>query len=367
MTSLTAWFGMYGWLVEAALSLALTAAALFVWVRIQRFLSQRAKATAQVWDDIVLRAVSAPIVALILVLGAQQIIAAAGGIFANYQEISRVFSVVRSVAFAVAIFWALLRLTGGVEQHYRHNTLFIGGRQMDVGVTFGIFRGIRIIIFAIAALTVMDAFGVSITGILAFGGLGGVVFGFAAKDMLANFFSGMVIFWERPFVIGDWIRCPESNIEGVVEKIGWRVTQLRTFDQRPLYVPNAVFSNQVIENPQRMRNRRIYEYMGLRYEDIDKLPAVLEDIRTMLKVHEEIDQEQIQIVAFDCYGDSTLNFFIYAMTRTTMWVKFHAIKGDVLLHVAAIVKKHGAEFAFPTRTVHLATNTAASGANAPEE
>ena len=101
-----------------------------------------------------------------------------------------------------------------------------------------------------------------------------------------------------------------------------------------------------------MTNRRIYETMGLRYDDMNKMPAVLKDIRAMLGSHSDLDQTQIQMVNFDCYGDSSLNFFIYTMTRTTKWEEFHRIKEDILLQIAAIVAKHGAEFAFPTRTLH---------------
>ena len=58
---------------------------------------------------------------------------------------------------------------------------------------------------------------------------GGAIVAFAAKDTLSNFFSGIIVFTERPFVVGDWIRCPGTEVEGVVEKIGWRMTQMRTF------------------------------------------------------------------------------------------------------------------------------------------
>lgn len=68
-----------------------------------------------------------------------------------------------------------------------------------------------------------------------------------------------MIYFDRPFKVGDWIRSPDRQIEGTVERIGWRMTIIRTFDKRPLYVPNSVFSSIVVENPSRMLNRRIYE------------------------------------------------------------------------------------------------------------
>ena len=69
-----------------------------------------------------------------------------------------------------------------------------------------------------------------------------IAIGFAAKDLLSNFFGGLFIYLDRPFAVGDWIRSPDREIEGTVEQIGWRVTRIRTFDKRPLYIPNSVFS-----------------------------------------------------------------------------------------------------------------------------
>ena len=82
--------------------------------------------------------------------------------------------------------------------------------------------------------------------------MGGIAVGFAARDLLANFLGGLSIFMDRPFAVGDWIRSPDREIEGTVEDVGWRVTRIRTFDQRPLYVPNSVFSTVALENPSRL-------------------------------------------------------------------------------------------------------------------
>jgi len=66
----------------------------------------------------------------------------------------------------------------------------------------------------------MQTLGFSIAGALTFGGIGGIAIGFAAKDMLSNFFGGLMIYLDRPFKTGDWIRSPDREIEGVVEEIG---------------------------------------------------------------------------------------------------------------------------------------------------
>ncbi|MDW3139099.1 mechanosensitive ion channel family protein, partial [Vibrio sp. 1288] len=184
-----------------------------------------------------------------------------------------------------------------------------------------------------------------LSGLLTFGGVGGLIVGLAAKDLLSNFFGGLMIYFDRPFKVGDWIRSPDRQIEGTVERIGWRMTSIRTFDKRPLYVPNSVFSNIVVENPSRMLNRRIYEVVGLRYDDADKVPEIITAVREMLKNHKDIDTRQTLIVNFDTFGPSSLNFFIYTFTKTVNWVRYHEVKQDVLLKVVGIIKEHNADIA----------------------
>ena len=135
-------------------------------------------------------------------------------------------------------------------------------------------------------LTVMQLFDYSVSGLLAFGGIGGIAVGFAAKDLLANFFGGLMIYLDRPFSVGDWIRSPDKEIEGTVEDIGWRLTRIRTFDKRPLYIPNSIFASISVENPSRMSNRRIYEKIGIRYDDMSKMNTIVTEVKLMLQKHE---------------------------------------------------------------------------------
>ena len=101
-----------------------------------------------------------------------------------------------------------------------------------------------------------------------------------------------------------------------------------------------------------MDNRRIFETIGVRYDDFGVLPAIVGDVREMLENHSEIDTSQTLMVNFDRFGDSSLNFFIYAFTRTRVWTEYHAVKQEVLLKIGEIIEGHGASIAFPTRTLH---------------
>lgn len=212
---------------------------------------------------------------------------------------------------------------------------------------------LKLTVFVITGIVVLSALNVDLTGLIAFGGVGGIAVGFAAKDILGNVLGGLMLYMDKPFAPGDWIRSPDRNIEGVVQKIGWRMSVIETFDKRPLYIPNGAFSNIAIENPSRMSHRRIFETIGVRYADVNHVADITESIRKMLQAHPDIDEQETLIVNFNVFNQSTLDIMIYAFTHTREWVKYHAVKEAVLLQVAQIVAQMGAEMAFPTRTLYV--------------
>lgn len=210
-----------------------------------------------------------------------------------------------------------------------------------------------IMILIIAGFMILDILDVPFQALLAFGGIGSLAVTWAAKDVIANFFGGAMIFVNRPFIVGDWIKSPNKNFEGVVEEIGWYMTRIRLFERIPTFIPNAVITDAIVENPGRMYNRRIKKTIGVRYNDVNKVPEIVENIRKMLKTHKEIDQSQFLFVHFVDFGPYSLDINIYTFTKTTKWEKFRIIQQDVLLKVAKIIEDCGAEIAFPTNTVHL--------------
>ncbi len=214
-------------------------------------------------------------------------------------------------------------------------------------------RIIKITIIVVLVLLYGEHFGMSLSGLLTFGGIGGLAVGMAGKDILSNFFSGIMLYFDRPFSIGDWIRSPDRNIEGTVAEIGWRITKIKTFDNRPLYVPNSLFSSISVENPGRMTNRRITTTIGLRYEDAAKVGVIVEAVREMLKNHAAIDQRQTLLVYFNQFADSSLNIMVYCFTKTTVWAEWLAAQQDVYLKIIDIVQSHGADFAFPSQTLYM--------------
>ena len=256
------------------------------------------------------------------------------------------------VVLIILLSWALLRTISQVESNFL-DPMKTRIKAVDPTSVTAVGRLLRIITLIITVLIIIEVLGFSISGLLAFGGAGGLIAGYGAKDMLANLFGGLFIYMDKPFGVGDWVRSPDKNIEGTVEYIGWRQTRIRTFDKRPLYVPNATFNNISVENPSRMHNRRIKETIGLRYGDNTQLSTILREVRSYLQQHEAIAQDKIIMVNLNRFGPSSLDFFIYCFTKTTDWATFHQIKEQVLLDILAIIHCHEADIAFPTQTLDL--------------
>ncbi len=336
-------------LIEVFVLVFLTLLASWIASHILNRLERRFAATHNIYDDALIYAARQPLTWLILLLGLSHAAEIAGR--DADVEIFELIPPLRALGVIVLVSVFAWRAVRFVEE--RVVTGEYGEKQVDATTATAIGKLLRLSILITAVITAAQTMGFSIAGLLAMGGVGGIAIGFAARDLLANFFGALMIYMDRPFAVGEWVRSPDRDIEGTVEEIGWRLTRIRTFDRRPLYVPNAIFTQIALENPGRMQNRRIFETVGVRYADIDALPNILADVRTMLREHDEIAQDRIQMVNFNGFGASSLDFMLYVFTKTTVWAEFHRIKEDVLFKVAAIIARHGGEIAFPTRTVHL--------------
>ena len=309
--------------------------------------------TNTVYDELILFSIKTPSTYLIIF----------GYIFVitdyfNKNEVLNLSFSLSSAVFSlivIVISWSLLR---GLN-YYLQLKPFIKNLSSEDDITLItetyeiVVRILKILVVVITALIIMQEIGLSISGLLAFGGVGGLIVGLAAKDLLSNFFGGMMIFFDRPFRVGEFIKSPDRNIEGIVEKIGWRLTVVRTFSKNVLYIPNTAFSSIIVENATRMSNRRINETIGIRYDDLNKITDIIQDVNNILESNPDIDQTQKAKVYFKSFSASSCDFFIYAFTKTKDWEEFLRIKQDVLLKVAEIIEQHNAEIAYPTTTVFI--------------
>ena len=337
-------------IIRLLLILAATLATHVIAKRLLKHAESVAARTDNVLDDSLIAAAKRPLTTLIWITG---LFFALRVFLAHSTEpLAEHLPQIHTVTSILCVAWFLLSLI----HHLANNTIASRtqiGEGIDRTSIDGISKLSRIVVIVISALIILQTLGFSISGLIAFGGVGGLAVGLAAKDLLANFFGGLVVYLDRPFNVGETIRSPDRQIEGTVEQISWRHTRIRAPNMNVLFVPNALFTSIVVENPSRMSNRRIDQIIGLRYDDLAKIENIVAAIKVLLTAHSDIDHEQAIVVAFDAFADSSLNLVIRAYTKTTALAEFHRVKQEILLDIAKIVAAQKADFAFPTRTLHL--------------
>lgn len=338
------------WAAEIAFILFLTIVASYSFRRLYIVLHRKLRHTENSWDTAIALALKKPIMLAIWIIGFIYIIKVVSeeSHIALFNEVEKLRVVIVSLGFL----WFIFRFTNHMTKILVIKNRRMG-RAVDLTTADAIAKIIKVVVVVAVVLMLMDYMGVSLSGILAFGGFSGIAIGFAAKDLLSNFFGAIVIYMDKPFAVGDWIESPDRNIKGTVEYIGWRQTRIRTFDKRPIYVPNSIFGTVIVENPSRMTHRRINEVISLRYEDATKVKKVAEDIKDMLQNHRDINPYQTLFVNFDNFGPYSLNIRVYTFTKTTNWVKFQAVKQDVFLKIVDIVETNGAKLALPHSVINI--------------
>lgn len=268
------------------------------------------------------------------------------------------FDAVPSIANLVQITiiaWFALRFIHNFSRNYVAKQKELDSKY-DVTTSDTVVKILMIVTIVLAGLIGMETLGLSIAGILAFGGVGGIAIGFAAQELIANYFGGLMIYMDRPFKVGDRVRSTELDIWGTIEEIGWRQTKIRRIDMRLLYVPNSSFAKISVINVTQQANRYISEYVGIRYDDAHLLKDIVHDIDVMVRNHPGIDPTTSRLaVNFVQFAASSLDILINCYTRTKDWVEYQAVKQDVLIKAMEIITEHGAEIAFPTSTIHIAS------------
>jgi len=160
-----------------------------------------------------------------------------------------------------------------------------------------------------------------------------------------------VIFFDRPFQIGDWIEV--DHIEGIVEDVGLRTIRIRTFSNSLITVPNSFFTTSIINNWSRMEKRRIKMTIGLTYDtSSQQIANAIDAIKKIILADDRLHHD-FYLVNFVEFGSSSLDILVYCYTKTTAWKDYMDIQEAFLLKIMIALKNIELEFAFPTRTIHI--------------
>lgn len=257
---------------------------------------------------------------------------------------------VRSL-FIILVFWIFYNgINVFSSDIYKFTQKF--GKELAQEVGTFLIKSIKTFIFILAVLAVLQEWGINVTALIASLGIGGLAIALAAKDTAANLFGGLTILADKSLKIGEWVKV--GDVEGVVEDLGMRTTKIRTFEKSLITVPNQYIANNPIENFSRRNIRRIKMTIGVVYDTpADVVRKIVNDIKKMLEEHPDVAKDQVIIVYFDEFADSSLNIFIYFFANTSNWLEYIQIKHDINLRIMDIVEKNGSSFAFPSRSIYV--------------
>ncbi len=214
-----------------------------------------------------------------------------------------------------------------------------------------ILKILRVIIYIIAGFIVITLLGINLNGLVAGLGIGGVIVTLAAQDTAKNLFGGLVIFLDKPFVVGDWIQM--DNYEGTVEDITFRSTRVRTFENSLVNIPNSIISNSSIINWSKMEKRRYKTNLCIQIDTpLEKLEKFKNRIEEMLQEKEGIYADSI-LVKFDEINDNGINVLVSSYTDSVDYPSYLAERENINYKIMKILKEENIELAYDTKTVYV--------------
>lgn len=224
-------------------------------------------------------------------------------------------------------------------------------QKMDDTVFEFVLKVTRVLIYIVAIFLVLAILEINLTGLIAGLGLGGVIVTLAAQDTAKNLFGGVVIFIDKPFVVGDWIEM--DNYEGTIEDITFRTTRIRTFENALVNIPNAIIADASVTNWSKMEKRRYKTNLCVELDTpLEKLELLKAKIEKMLQERESVFDDSI-IVRFDQITDNGINVLIYTYTNSVDYASYLKEVEDINIKIMKILREENVELAYDTKTVYV--------------
>ncbi|SDM41747.1 Small-conductance mechanosensitive channel [Catalinimonas alkaloidigena] len=217
----------------------------------------------------------------------------------------------------------------------------------------GIIFIVNVVVWGIGLLFLLDNIGFDVTAMIAGLGIGGIAIALAAQNILGDLFNYFVIFFDRPFEIGDFIII--DNKMGSVEYIGLKTTRVKSLSGEQLVFSNSDLTSSRIHNYKRMQRRRIVFQVTVIYQtSLEQLKEIPKVLRAAVEAQENVLFDRAH---FASYGDSSLNFEIVYNVLTGDYNQYMDIQQAINLRIFEEFQRLGVEFAYPTRTLYLAGQT----------
>lgn len=250
----------------------------------------------------------------------------------------------------ISFTWIILRIIdfGGLILMQR--ALQTESKTDDQIIPF-VKESVKIIVMIISLFSILGAvFNMDITSLIAGLGIGGLAIALAAKESLENLLGSFTIFFDKPFIIGDLVKV--GNVEGNVEKIGFRSTRIRTLEKTFVTVPNKKLVDTELDNLTNREIRRIKFDFGLRYDTpLESIKAVTEEIKTLIE-NDPLRFDEVSVYFYE-FGSSALIIRVIYFANTAVWKDYMEMRQKINFEIIEIIKKHGLQLAFPTNHIIL--------------
>ena len=216
----------------------------------------------------------------------------------------------------------------------------------------GITLILSFVIWSVGFVFLLDNLGFEISAVIAGLGIGGIAIALAAQAILGDLFSYFVIFFDRPFEIGDFIVL--GDFIGTIEYIGIKTTRIRSLNGEQVVVSNTDLTNSRIRNFKRMEKRRVAFKLGVIYQTTSRqLAEIPKLVRDIIESQQDVVFDRGH---FQSYGDFSLNFEFVYFVLSSEYNKYMDIQQSINLKVYEEFEKLGIEFAYPTQTLFVSKN-----------
>ena len=266
---------------------------------------------------------------------------------------SNIFSKFYNLFLLTTLFWVITRSIDFVGYKLKIKSLKTESKVDDQLIPFAIDLAKVIVIVLAFVIILGDVFEVDITALVAGLGIGGVAFALASKESLENLLGSFTIFFDKPFTVGDIVTL--GGVTGIVEKVGFRSTRIRTFDKSIVTVPNKNIISTELDNLGARPVRRVKFNIGLTYNtSVDNIKSIVADIQNLIDNHPMTNQDGR--VRFLNFGASSLDIMVLYYVDSPDWEVLIDAQQKINYEIIDIVNKYKCEFAFPSTSVYIEKN-----------
>ncbi|GBG62268.1 hypothetical protein CBR_g29876 [Chara braunii] len=253
---------------------------------------------------------------------------------------------------------AFASVTGSLTQQLHRAWAEGAGEEATKNIGFQfIGNSVSTLVWVAAVFLFMELMGFSTQKWITAGGFGTVVLTLAAREIVTNFLSAIMLHTTRPFKINDWIKTKidSQEISGVIEHVGWWApTVVRGDDREAVHIPNHKFSVSVLRNLSQKTHWRVKTKFGISHLDVGKIADIVADMRKIIAKDPQVEQQRLhRRVFFDdvSFENQALMIMVSCFVKTPHYEEFLRVKERLMLDLLRVIKHHNARLATPVRSI----------------